>query len=130
MILLTSSLMSFIQLIGVIFIFCFVLLITYLTSRWIGGYQKGILMDKNLQVVESIKIGTNKFICLLKAGKTYLVVAVGKDEVTMLTQLTEEQLSEVPAFDMEKSPLSAGSSGAAENFQEILEKLKNYFPKK
>lgn len=130
MILLSSSLNSFIQLVGVLLIFCFVLVMTYLVSKWIGGYQKGSMLNKNLRVVESIKIGTNKFICLVKAGEVYLVVAVGKDEVTMLTQLTEEQLSEAFASDTEKSPLSTGSANAVENFQEILEKIKRRFPKK
>ncbi len=83
------------------------------------------MRNKNLQILESIKIGTNKYICLMKAGKVYLVVAVGKDEVTMLAQLTEEQLSEVPSFE------SMTENGAtAENFQEVLEKVKSHFPKK
>ena len=45
--------------------------------------------------MESIRVGNNKFIAIVKAGEVYLVVAVGKDDVTLLTQLTEEQLSEV-----------------------------------
>ncbi len=130
MILLSSSLNSFIQLVGVLLIFCFVLAMTYFVSKWIGGYQKGSMLNKNLRVVESIKIGTNKFICLVKAGEIYLVVAVGKDEVTMLAQLTEEQLSEDSVSDTGNSPLSAGSLKATENFQEILEKIKGRFPKK
>ena len=40
MILLSSSLNSFIQLLGVLLIFLFVLVITYFTTKWIGGYQK------------------------------------------------------------------------------------------
>lgn len=85
MILLSSALGSFIQLLGVLIIFLFVLAITYFTTKWIGNYQKTNFANKNLQIVESIRVGNNKFIAIVKAGEVYLVVAVGKDDVTLLT---------------------------------------------
>ncbi len=130
MILLSSSLESAIQLIGALLIFAFVLVITYFTAKWVGGYQKMSMMNKNLQVIESLKIAPNKFLCLVKAGEVYLVIAVGKDEVTLLTQLTKEQLSEVPIFDSYQGDTLSGKTVVAENFQEILEKVKGHFPKK
>lgn len=129
MILLTSSFQSFMQLIGVILIFLVVLALTYLTAKWVGGYQRINMKNKNLQIVESLKVGTNKFICLVKAGEVYLVVAVGKDEITMLAQLAEEQLSELPTFDFTETELF-GKTVTADNFQEVLEKVKQHFSKK
>ena len=130
MILLSSSLESAIQLLGALLIFAFVLVITYFTAKWVGGYQKMSMCGKNLQIIESLKVAPNKFLCLVKAGKNYLVIAVGKDEVTLLTQLTEEQLSEVPIFDSYQGNVMSGKTVVAENFQEILEKVKGHFPKK
>lgn len=130
MILLTSSFQSVMQLIGVVLIFLIVLALTYFTSRWIGGYQQINMRNKNLQILESIKVGTNKFICLVKAGEVYLVVAVGKDEITMLAQLTEEQLSVLPSLDAYGDKRDNGMPMSADNFQEVLEKIKNRFPKK
>ena len=130
MILLSSSLESAVQLIGVILVFAFVLVITYFTAKWVGGYQKMSMLNKNLQVIESLKIAPNKFLCLIKAGDVYLVIAVGKDEVTLLTQLTKEQLSEVPIFDSYQGNTLSGKTVVTENFQEILEKVKGHFPKK
>ena len=124
MILLSSSFESFIQLLGVLLIFLFILEAIYFTTKWIGSYQQINMRNKNLQIVESIKIGTNKFICLIKAGEIYLVVAVGKDEVTMLAQLTEEQLSEVPIRDV------VAGNGTTDNFKDVLEKMKGHFSKK
>ena len=117
MILLSSALGSFIQLLGVLIIFLFVLAITYFTTKWIGNYQKTNFANKNLQIVESIRVGNNKFIAIVKAGEVYLVVAVGKDDVTLLTQLTEEQ------FPMD-------GKAAQENFREVLNRVKEHFPKK
>ncbi len=99
MILLSSTLESAMQLIGALLIFAIVLIITYFTTKWVGGYQKIRMQNKNLQIIESLNVAPNKYLCLVKAGEVYLVIAVGKDEVTLLTQLTKEQLSEVPVFD-------------------------------
>lgn len=130
MILLSSALSSFLQLIGVLIIFIVVLFITFYTTKWIGNYQKTNLVNKNLQIVESIRVGNNKFIAIVKAGEVYLVVAVGKDEVTLLTQLTEEQLSEIPDFSAMQNKFPMDGKAAQENFHEILEHMKKHFPKK
>lgn len=130
MILLTSSFQNVMQLIGVVLIFLIVLALTYFTARWIGGYQQINMRNKNLQILESIKVGANKFICLVKAGEVYLVVAVGKDEITMLAQLTEEQLSVVPSLDAYNVGNENGKTVSADNFQEVLEKMRKTFSKK
>lgn len=130
MILLSSALGSFLQLIGVLIIFIVVLFITFYTTKWIGNYQKTNLVNKNLQIVESIRVGNNKFIAIVKAGEVYLVVAVGKDEVTLLTQLTEEQLSEIPDFSAMQNKFPMDGKAAQENFHEILDRMKKHFPKK
>ena len=130
MILLSSSFESTMQLVGAFLIFAVVLIITYFTTKWVGGYQKLQARNKNLQIIESLNVAPNKYVCLIKAGKVYLVVAVGKDEVILLTQLTEEQLSEVPVFDSSQGNSMSGKTVVAENFQEVLEKVKGHFPKK
>ena len=130
MILLSSTFESAMQLIGALCVFAFVLVITYFTTKWVGGYQKMSMRHKNLQIIESLNVASNKYISLVKAGEVYLVVAVGKDEVTLLTQLTEEQLSEVPVFDSIQGNAMSGKTVVAENFQEVLEKVKGHFPKK
>mgnify|MGYP000783104426 CR=1 FL=1 len=50
-VLLTGSLESFIQLLGALFIFAVVLAATYLTTRWMGGMQRGRQNNKNLHVI-------------------------------------------------------------------------------
>lgn len=130
MILLSSTFENAMQLVGAFLIFAVVLIITYFTTKWVGGYQKISRRNKNLQIVESLNIAPNRYICLVKAGEVYLVIAVGKEEVTLLTQLTEEQLSEVPVFDSNQGNTMSGKTVVAENFQEVLEKVKGHFPKK
>lgn len=129
MILLSSSLNSFLQLIGVLIIFLFVLLITYLTTKWMGGYQKAQMVGKKLQVIETARLVGNKYVQVIKAGEVYLVVAVGKDTVTMLAQLTQEQY-ESASDELPTAGDVQYGSGSLESFSEILEKFKGHFSKK
>lgn len=118
----SSHVKSLVELIGVLVIFVFVLVITYLTTRWMGGFQKARLKNKNLSLIETIGVGNNKTISIVEVGKKYIVVAVGKDSVTLLTELKEEELKDF-SF-MEEGMTQSG------NFQEILSKLKAKMPKK
>ena len=125
MILLSSSLNSFIQLLGVLLIFLFVLVITYFTTKWIGGYQKVQMSGRSFQVVDTIRIANNKLVQVIK-----IVIAVAKDNVTMLAKLTEEEMGLTEAEICNgKTPGQNGEKGQM-TFQETLEKLKEHFPKK
>lgn len=118
-----SSLESFLQLIGVLLIFVFVLLITYLTTKWMGGFQKAHSNNKNLKIIETIHVGNNKIVEIVQAGTKYLVIAVGKDEVHLLTELSEAELTEIPVSD-------SSSMLSSDSFQDIFNKVKEKFPKK
>ena len=129
MVLLTSSLDSFLQLLGVLIIFIFVLGITYFTTKWIGGFQKMQMAGKSLQVIETVRIVGNKYIQVVKTGEVYLVIAVGKDTVTMLAKLTEDEYGialEQLSYDAQKE----NGSDIQENFQDVLNKVKGHFSKK
>lgn len=122
---LNASIESFLQLISVLLIFAVVLLLTYYTTRWVGSYQKVRMRSRNLQVIESLSVGNNKSICLLKAGTEYLVVAIGKDEIHPLTTLEKEQLTDLSFMNEGIEPMGSG-----ESFQEIFGQLKEKMSKK
>lgn len=115
---------SFFQLIGVLLIFLFVLAITYLTTRWIGKYQQGMMQNKNIQVVETFRVSNNKFIQIIQVGKKYLVISVCKDVVNILTELTEEELVWKPSQEEDRGVK------VNESFQEILGRLRDKIPRK
>ena len=108
---------------GALFIFAVVLAATYLTTRWMGGMQRGRQNNKNLHVIETISVGNNKMISIVEAGSVYLVVSVGKEEVHLLAQLTRDQLKDF-SFELEQSGKKQDS------FAEILNQLKDKLPKK
>ncbi|MBD8925391.1 MAG: flagellar biogenesis protein [[Eubacterium] rectale] len=114
----TSSLESFMQLISVLVIFVFVLVITYVTTRWMAGFQKSRSYNKNLKIIETIAVGNNKLISIVAVGKKYIAVSVGKDDVHFLTEIKEDELKDLSFLD------EPDKESAKESFANILEKLK------
>ena len=83
---------SYVQFITVLLLFVFVLAVTALVTRWIGGYQKGRSAGMNMELLEAIRLSNNKYIQLVRVGRKYLALAVCKDTVTMLSEIPEEEL--------------------------------------
>lgn len=109
-----GSLDSFVQFITILFLFLFVLVITYVVTRWVSGIQKGQMTGKNMEIIETMRISNSKYFQIVRAGDKYLVVAVCKDTVTMLTELSADEIS-----------LSGDVVGKNLSFREILDKMKH-----
>lgn len=111
-ILLTSQADSYAQLLTVLLIFVVVLGATAFTTKWISGYQKKQGMSGNLELLDAVRLGNNKYLQIVRAGETYVVVAVCKDTVTVLAQIPAEQLK----FREE--------TGQSMNFREIFRRAR------
>ena len=88
----SDSANSYLQFMTVLIMFVFVLAITYFTTKWIAGYQQSKGAGANLEVIESFRLADNKYVQIIRVGQKYLAVAIGKDSVTMLTEIPEDQL--------------------------------------
>lgn len=109
---LSSKTNSFLQFLTVLILFVVVLVITYMTTRWISNYQKGKNQGANIEVIETTRIAPNKVVQIIRIGEKYIAVASGKDEVTMLTEIPKEELN---LFD--------GGSGSTD-FSQVFERVK------
>ncbi len=111
----SDSANGIIQFLTVFVIFVFVVAITLFTTRWIGNYQKGKSLGANIEVIETYKITNNKYVQIIRMGEKYLAIAIGKDEITFLTELTEDGIH-----------LTENVSEPMLDFASVLEKIKNY----
>lgn len=118
MILLTESgrIDSFVQFVTVLLLFLIVLFITYGVTRWISGIQKTQMLGRNMEVIDTMRISSTKYLQIVRAGDKYLVIAVCKDTVTMLAEISGDSLV------MEQT---VQGNGYQLGFHEILEKFKN-----
>ena len=110
----TSSTGSLWQLLGLVFLLIIILVAAYYTSKFIANFKMGQLKKSNFQVIDSYRISANKLLQIIKVGNKFLVIAVGKDTITLLTELEE---SEVMIREFHQ--------GDRQNFKQILEKFKN-----
>ncbi len=101
------------QLIGVMFLFLFVLVITYVTTKLIGGIKAGTLTESNFKVLDTFKVTQNKYMQIIKIGSKYFVIAVCKDTIQLITELKEEDIV-----------LKDRRSKANTSFQDILKAIK------
>ena len=116
MVLLSSAGESFFQLIFALVVFVGVLALTAFVTKWIAGYQKTQGLNRNLEIIEAIRLSNNKYIQIIRAGEDkYFVIAIGKDEVTLLGELSSSQLKETEVGD--------NSIQGSIDFKSILEKL-------
>lgn len=80
------------QLITVILIFVLVLVVTVYATKYIGSFQKMQGYNRNLEVIETMRLTNNKYMQIVRVANKYIVIAVGKDEVTMLTEIDGDEL--------------------------------------
>jgi len=110
---------SLIQLIVVLIIFAFVLAMTVITTRFIGGYQKVKMQNKNMQLIETLRLSNTKYLALMKVADKYVVIGVGKDEINKIIELDEKELPDIQLVEEGKSVT------AMAGFQDILDKFRN-----
>lgn len=110
-----SKVDSIVQFLTVLIIFVIVLGATWLTTRFVAGFQKGKMQGGNFEMIDSFRISQNKYMELIRIGNRYLAIAVCKDTVTVLTELSEDEV-----IRLESSP-----ADTPVQFEEFFKKAKN-----
>ena len=86
----------------VLLLIVFVALLAYYSTRLLGRARGGIVRSgkKNLEVLESVGVGAQSMVQIVRAGSRYLLIGVTKERVTLLIQLEESELrlSEASTF--------------------------------
>lgn len=87
-----STLSNVLRLIALLIVFILILVAVYYTTKWLaktGMIQPG---TSNISVIETCRLAQNKGIQIVKIGERYFAIALGKDEVTFISELKEEEL--------------------------------------
>ena len=103
---------SFTQFLTVLLVFILVLALTYFTTRFVGNYQKTRSINRNFEVIETYRITNGKYLQLVRIGEKYMVIGIGKDNITTICELSPDDIRPVP----EASPMGS------DTFRSILEK--------
>lgn len=88
----SSSVNSQSQFITVLLLFVFVLAVTYFVTKYVANYQKLQGYNRNFEVIETLRVTNNKYLQIVRAADKYIVIGVGKDEITMITELDKDSV--------------------------------------
>jgi len=78
---------SVIQIFLLLFAFAFVLVLAYAASRYVGSKAMKTMKGKYINLIESINMGTDKRIHLLKVGEEYILIASSGKNIEFLTKV-------------------------------------------
>lgn len=110
---LTTTMGGYAQFITVLLLFVAVLWVTWAVTKWTAGYQKGKMRSGNIEMLESFRIASDKYVQIIRIADKCLAIAVSKDSVTLLTELDESALKQDKAVE-----------GTKISFKELLEKVR------
>ena len=100
-----NSFENFIQFLSLIVVFILLLVVVYFVTRWIGGMEQRQYGNKNIKII-------------VQVGKKFFVLGIGKDEISYLGEVKEEDLT-----------ISEENIKPLPDFKEILAKAKEKIPK-
>lgn len=107
---------SIVQLLTLLLVFIFVLVLAYFATRFTAGVQKGRIAGSGVKIIETFKIAPAKYIQIVKVGEKYFSYVVCKDTVTLLGEMTKDDIPEL--IKAETGPT------VNMNFKEIFDKFK------
>lgn len=86
-----------IDLLFFIIVFGCVLFLAYIVTRMIGQKANHSMKGRHIQVIETVSLGMDKQIILIKAGNEYILLAASGKQIQYLTNvsLNEELINEV-----------------------------------
>lgn len=115
----TSGMSSILSVISLILIFIFIVALAYFTTRFIAKYQNNSMNSRsNIRVIESFRMGSNKFVAIIEVSNNFYVIGVGKEEITLIDKLDSESISNIKNAQMK-------DLGKKIDFKEILSQIKN-----
>ena len=110
---------SFTQFLTVFLVFVLVLALTYFTTKFVGNYQKARSVNRNFEVIETYRITNGKYLQIVKIGEKYVVIGIGKDDITSICELSADDIK----------PVAAQSTQTTEVFKSVLDKARQRLSK-
>lgn len=97
-----------------------VLFLAYVTSKFIAGKSKVSMQGKYLNIVETITLGIDKKLCLIKVGNEFVLIAVSGKKIEFLCNVNIEEYKNNE--ELEKNKVF--------NFKGLLEKYTSIYKSK
>lgn len=80
-----------------------VMVMAYYTTRWVAGARYVRRGKSNIKLIEGISLGYQSNVHLIKAGEKFILIGATKDNITYLTEIPKESVTE-PVSELPKIP--------------------------
>lgn len=88
-----TRLSSVASLLGILAVCILVIAASYFFTRFVGGRQLSQQKNSNFKTLDTFHLAQNKYLMLIQVGRRYFVIAICKDTVTMLSELSGEDIT-------------------------------------
>ncbi|HHX59595.1 MAG TPA: flagellar biosynthetic protein FliO [Epulopiscium sp.] len=75
--------------ISLLFVFVFVIGSAYFITKKIASLGFRRMQGKNMKIIETLQLGMNQMICLVKVGEKTVIIGVSKDRMTYLSEVDD-----------------------------------------
>ena len=99
----TSRAENVAQFLTVFLVFILILVLTYFTTKFVGTFQAQRSVGRNFELIETYRITNGKYLQLMKVGSKYVVIAISKDTVSTVCELSEDEVMDFPDDNMQMS---------------------------
>ena len=82
------------QLFFILIVFAIIIVLAIYVTKLVGGAKYTHRGNDNLKLMDSISLGFQNGIHLLKVGKKYVLLGITKDRITFLCELNENEIDE------------------------------------
>lgn len=104
---------SFFTAAGTLLLVIGILILCYITTKRLGKLELG-KSSATIRLLERVAVGQDKAVALVQAGDKFLLLGIASSQITLLTELDEEQVKK------EVMP-----PAAPPDFRSVLELMKN-----
>ncbi|HHT04659.1 MAG TPA: flagellar biosynthetic protein FliO [Hydrogenispora sp.] len=111
---------SYLQIISYLLCFVLVLYLAYKVARWVGR-KAGGHAGFHLQLVETLYLGPNRAVHLVKVGKQLFLVGAAERNLTFLAEIQDPDLLETIQAELVQP--AAGRQGSGKGFADYLKGL-------
>lgn len=110
---------GFLNTIAILFVFSAILFLAYVVSKYVGSKASKMMQGQNIRVVETISMGMDKQLHLVKVGDQFILLATSGKNITMLTEVKPDDIGEVSIEKVE----SLGLDGFKQYFEKYSDLL-------
>lgn len=95
MVLSGSLLQNSLKLFGLVILFFLILVACYYVTRFVGSKKLGTMKESYIRVIDVQRINQTQCLMIVQVGQRYFLLSSGKDSVSFLSELREEELTKI-----------------------------------